>query len=449
MGRLFGTNGIRGVPGRELTPELIMAVGRAVSERLGGRIAVGRDGRSSSPMMSELMVSTLLDSGSDVCDAGVLPTPALQYYAGSGGFDGGVMITASHNPPEFNGIKVMGPNGTEISRETEGEIEALVASEGRKRGPKPGGLRQGTDAIERYLQAVVGHALSERIRSAGLKVVVDAGNGMQALAVPELLGRLGCSAVCLNCEVDGGFPGRGSEPALEKLGGLSKAVVDAGANLGVAFDGDGDRSVFCDEKGTVYTGDRSGSLLVDHILSTGGRGKVVTTVATSKIVEWAVRKNDSELVLTRVGSVDVTHAMVTQGCVAGLEENGGFFYAPHQPVRDGAMALVLMLNVLAERRKKLSEAMAELPAFYQRKGKVPSGKADVTRALSEDAGGAQVDLTDGVKLSFGDGSWVLVRPSGTEPLIRVFAEAKTENRAEELYEKYFGIVRKLTTKKAA
>ena len=260
---------------------------------------------------------------------------------------------------------------------------------------------------------------------------------MQALAAPKLLMHLGCEVKCINCEVDGDFPGRGPEPMPSKLAQLAEETTE-GYDMGVAFDGDGDRSVFCDDSGKVLTGDVSGSFLVKYILERKGRNKVVTTIATSSLADWAVSFTKSELIRTRVGSVDVTDRMLKEGAVAGFEENGGFFYMPHQPVRDGAMTAALMLSALHHYGKSLSALISEMPKYYQVKGKLACPnkfKHYLIRRLAEEAEG-QKDTTDGVKIFEKDGSWVLIRASGTEPLIRVFAESREESMAEKLYKKY-------------
>jgi len=449
MGRLFGTNGIRGIPGKDLTDELVSRVGHVVAARLGRHIGLGHDGRLTSPRLSDIMVRSLLEAGSDVHLIGLAPTPAIQLSIRRGGYDGGVVITASHNPPEFNGIKVMGVGGLEITRSMEEEMERLILS----RVPLPstsirGTLHPVTDSIEAYVKTVVGNVDGDRIRRRRFKVVVDAGNGVQALSAPKILERLGCHVTPVFCDVDGAFPGRGSEPSAEKLTALAENVVKVQADLGVAFDGDGDRVMFCDERGEIHTGDRAGALLLDFILSQKKGLKVVTTVATSSLVDHVTKKNSGVLFRIRVGSVDVTQKMVAEGAIAGLEENGGFFYAPHQPVRDGGMTAALMLDALARWERPLSEAMATLPTYHQRKGKLSCPddlKETVVREVKALADG-HVDTTDGVRIEYDDGSWAIVRPSGTEPLMRVFSESQDVATADRLYVRYYSIVESIIKK---
>lgn len=448
MTKLFGTNGIRGIPGKDLTDELVTKVGRVVGEKLGKDIVVGCDGRVSSPRLSKVMADAINSAGSNVYFVGLAPTPAIQLFAGSGKFTGGVVITASHNPPEFNGIKVMGPNGVEIPRGTESEIEGLVDSMAAGKGSGGGRFYERSGIVEMYVHSILQKVDAAAIRKRAFTIAVDAGNGAQSVSAPSLYESLGCKVIPIFCQVDGLFPGRGSEPVAEKLTVLVETVRREKADLGVAFDGDGDRVVFCDEKGTLYTGDRSGALLLEYILSKRGGQKVVTTVATSNIVEHVVTKHGSTLLKIRVGSVDVTERMLKEKAVAGLEENGGFFYLPHQPVRDGGMASSLMLDALAHWNVPFSVAMERLPRYYQRKSKLACPnplKQGVLEEVKRQADG-ELDLTDGVRINFKDGSWVIVRPSGTEPLIRVFSESTDEKRAEELFTRYFALTEESTKK---
>ncbi|MGA1975978.1 MAG: phosphoglucosamine mutase [Conexivisphaerales archaeon] len=448
MTKLFGTNGIRGIPDKDLSDELVTKVGRAVGQKLGKDIVIGCDGRVSSPRLSKVIADAINSEGSNVYFVGLAPTPAIQLFTGSGKFTGGVVITASHNPPEFNGIKVMGPNGVEIPRGTESEIEGLVDSMKAGKGSGGGTFYERPGVVEMYVRSILRKVDVAAIRKKAFTIAVDAGNGAQSVSAPSLYESLGCRIIPIFCQVDGLFPGRGSEPVAEKLTVLTETVRKEKADLGVAFDGDGDRVVFCDEKGTLYTGDRSGALLLEYILSKKGGQKVVTTVATSNIVDYVVSKHESKLFKIRVGSVDVTEKMLEEKAVAGLEENGGFFYLPHQPVRDGGMTSSLMLDALAHWNVPFSVAMKRLPRYYQRKGKLACPnplKGGVLEMVKAQAKG-ELDLTDGVRINFKDGSWVIVRPSGTEPLIRVFSESTDEKRGEELFTTYFALTEESTKK---
>jgi phosphomannomutase/phosphoglucomutase len=255
---------------------------------------------------------------------------------------------------------------------------------------------------------------------------------------------MGCRVVTINGQTDGNFPGRGPEPTPALLKDLSDAVRSYNADLGVAYDGDGDRSLFCDENGVIYWGDRTGSMLVDHLLSKHVGGAVATTVSTSSLVEMVAANHGSHVIWTTVGSVDVSHAMVNNNAPLGLEENGGFFYGPHIPVRDGAMTTALVLETLAFKHESFSTALSHLKTFYQKKSKFecPNEKKRNVMLILEEKSSKEgkIDRTDGLKIWIDDKSWILLRPSGTEPLIRVFAESDVEEKLESIYQKYEAIV---------
>ena len=440
MARLFGTNGVRGVVNQDFTVELAQGLAASAGSILGKELAVGRDARTSSPMMRDAVVSGLLSVGCSVHDMGVLPTPTLQYMVKSLGLDGGLMVTASHNPPEFNGVKVMAADGVEISRATEDHIEELYL----KGGPEPVpwnmvGTVQELGVLESYIKALVRQVDRRLIASSGLKVALDTGNGVSCLVAPPVASRLGAGVYTVNAELDGSFPGRGSEPTPENLSALRDLIVATGSDLGIGFDGDGDRSIIMDEKGDAVWGDKSLSLIADWYLSTHPGETVATSISTSKGLEDVVSRHGGRVHWVRVGSVDVSRAMVENGYLLGGEENGGIMYGPHHPVRDGAMVMALLLQILAERRRPLSELIAEQPIYSKVKIKVECPnelKEEVLRRLPSLVEGLDVDTLDGVKVTYGDGSWIMVRPSGTEPVCRLYAEARDEETVMSLISDY-------------
>jgi len=440
VGRLFGTNGVRGVVNRDLTLELVQTLAASAGSILGAEIAVGRDGRVTSPMIRDAAVSGLLSVGCNVHDMGLLPTPTLQYMVKWLGLDGGVMVTASHNPPQFNGLKVMAADGVEVSRATENRIEELYF----KGGPEPapwnmvGGVRE-VEATETYIEAVVSRVDRKLISSSGLKVALDTGNGVSSLVIPRVASRLGCGVYTVNAEIDGGFPGRGSEPTPENLDALRGIIEATGADMGIGLDGDGDRSIVMDEKGEAVWGDKSLSLIADWYLERHPGETVVTSISTSKGLEDVVNRHGGRVYWTRVGSVDVSRAMVENGYLLGGEENGGIMYGPHHPVRDGAMVMALLLQILAERRRPLSELIAEQPIYSKAKDKVECPnelKEEVLRRLPGLVEGLNIDTMDGVKLTNRDGSWILIRPSGTEPVCRLYAEARDDDAVRGIVDEY-------------
>jgi phosphomannomutase/phosphoglucomutase len=444
MGRLFGTNGVRGVANKELTVEMIARLAATVGAFLGREIAIGRDGRTTSPMFRDATISGLLSVGCNVHDAGMLPTPALQHAVKHNGLDGGIMITASHNPPEFNGIKVIASDGVEIPREHEAEIEETYFGEGPEPSPWDTIGSIGTlQVLEAYNEAVKSHVDAAAIREAGLKIAIDPGNGVAALTAPEIARDLGCNVYTVNVNVNGRFPGRDSEPRPDNLDCLKRLVRASGADLGIAFDGDGDRSMFVDEKGEIQWGDRSVALLAKDFMAKNPGERVVSAVNSSKVLDDVVTAAGGSVVRTKVGSVVISRVMVDQGIMFGGEENGGIMYGPHLQVRDGSMAMALMLEIMAKAKKPLSELFDELPRYHQLKDRVPCPEELKERALEALRGSVdapEVGTIDGVKLGYEDGSWVLFRPSGTEPVFRIYAEAGSPERVVELVDEHKALI---------
>jgi phosphomannomutase/phosphoglucomutase len=440
--RLFGTNGIRGLVNKELTPELAITIGSAIGTYFGGgNLLVGHDARTSSPMLAKAVIAGLTAAGCHVLFAGMAPTPALQYAVKNHKLEGGVVITASHNPPEYNGIKVVWSDGIEIAREQEIEIENIFFENKIRfaEWDKIGDVQKLTGIIEEYVEAVKGHVDTAKISSKHYHVVVDAANSVAALAVPKLLRELGCRVTTINANIDGTFPSRPPEPRPENLGDLASTVKAVGADLGVAFDGDADRSIFVDEKGEIHWGDKTFALVEKHFLLRNPGEKVVSPISSSTLVKDIADAYGGEIVWTKVGSVTVSHTMKKTGAKLGGEENGGIFYGPHQPVRDGAMATALVLGIMAETGKKLSSLLDELPKYFIEKGKVECPeqlKEKVLEKLIEQTRGLNTSTIDGVKIWFEDKSSILVRPSGTEPLYRLYAEAKTRDKALRLIQDY-------------
>ncbi len=439
MGKLFGTNGVRGVFGKDLTLEMIHDLISSFSSFVRrGPILVGYDGRTSSPLIARTVCATLNAHGLDCSNAGLVPTPCLEFATKKLGYAGGIMVTASHNPPEYNGIKPCASDGVEISRDDEKIIEDLYLK--RNWSPYSDALGKTSEepgAIPVYLKNIVSQISSQKIKSKQFTVVLDLGNGAQAVAAPEFCRLLDCNIVAINGNIDGSFPGRGSEPTPQNLSELSESVRENSADLGIAFDGDGDRSIFCDNKGEVMTGDRSALLLARHILQNSPGSKVVTCLNSGTAIEAIARQFDSSVIRTKVGSVEISRKMVVTGAVLGFEENGGFMYGKHNQVRDGVMALGLMLDLLASSGMTVADLMGTLPPSYTTKDKIqctPEQAARLVDCLSSEFPGS--DTTDGIKISSGPREWVMIRPSGTEPIVRVYAEAGSQEKLDDLMRNY-------------
>ncbi|MCI4322197.1 MAG: phosphoglucosamine mutase [Thermoplasmata archaeon] len=447
--RLFGTNGIREVIGTRLTAPLVTAVAGAMAKvnEPGRPIVVGWDGRTSSPALSRLVSATLALGGHQVIEVGLLPTPAIQYNVTKLGAQLAVILTASHNPPEFNGIKCIAADGLEIPREVEERIEAAVAAGESRSVPfdQIGEIRTDHHGGERYVDGILARVDVAALVKRRFTVVLDCGNGASVPTSPVLLRRLGCRVITLNGHVDGTFPGHLSEPTEANLVDLRRTVPAVGADIGIAHDGDADRAVFVDATGRYLPGEQMLALLARDAVQRAGGGIVVTPVSSSQGIEDAVRPLGGEVVYTRVGSPVVTREMLRRSAVFGGEENGGLIFPKFQLARDGAMTAAAVLDFLARSGRSLGDSLAELPQYALVKEKVECPVAlrqPVLDALSREFAneGARLVTIDGLKVLQEDG-WMLLRPSGTEPLIRVFAEAKDRGRAMQLAQEGLARVR--------
>jgi phosphomannomutase/phosphoglucomutase len=440
--RLFGTNGIRGVVNKELTPEMTIKIGSATGTYFKhAKLLVGYDARTSSPMLARAIIAGLNATGCDVSSAGMVPTPALQYAVKNHKIGGAVIITASHNPPEYNGIKVVWSDGIEISHEQEIEIENIFFEEKTKYADwdKIGKTSELQGIIDEYIEAIKKHVDVTEITKKHFHVVVDAANSVGNLTAPRLLRELGCKVTTINGNIDGTFPGRLPEPRPENLKDLALTVKAVNADLGIAYDGDADRSIFVDEHGEIHWGDKTFALVEKHFLKENPHEKIVTPISSSTLVKDIADAYNGEIVWTKVGSVTVSQTMKKLNAKLGGEENGGIFYGLHQSVRDGAMATALIVDIMARTGKKLSKLLGELPKYFIEKGKVECPNEDKVKVLEKFVKQVQsqnINTIDGVKIWFEDKSDILIRPSGTEPIYRLYAEAKTEEKAIQLVKEY-------------
>ena len=452
--RLFGTNGVRGVVNKELTLDLVIELSQAIGTFFkGGKMVVGSDGRTSSPAFRNLAMGGLASVGCKVHDVGQAPTPMIDFLTRAWKADGGIAVTASHNPPEYNGIKTIKSDGVETDRDEELEIEKIYFSRSWKRAEwnRVGDIVVGIGAgLREYLDSIKKQIDIEKIRSRNLKVVVDPGNGVSALTTPILISELGCKVLTINANVDGRFPGRPSEPRPNTIGSLMSLVKSSGADFGVALDGDGDRAIFVDEAGEAHWGDRTFALIADNYFSANPGRTIVTPVSCSRAIKEIADSRNGRIIWTRVGSVDVSHKMIDLGADLGGEENGGIFYAPHIAVRDGSMAAALVADILAKAGQPLSKLLSVLPTYQLSKEKVPCPnhlKKQVLASLRERTSKYNPETIDGVKVMFEDGTSVLLRPSGTEPIFRVMAEGKTASAAKNVADQYKSIIAEIIKEK--
>ena len=434
MKKLFGTNGVRGVFSEDFTLEFVNDLVMSLATYFkNGKILVGYDGRHSSPLIAKIVSSALNYSGLDCYMARLVPTPCLEYATKKLGYDGGLMITASHNPPQYNGIKPVAPDGVEISREDERKIEKIFDEKNWLKADTFGKTFEETNVISTYIDGITSLVCIDHINEKKFKVCLDLGNGAQSVTAKNLCEALGCEVFSINENIDGDFPGRGSEPTPQNLDELSKLVVETNSDLGIAFDGDGDRSIFCDENGKILTGDISALLLCDYLLKQYPNSQVVTCLNSGNIIEKIVEKSDSRVVRTKVGSVEVSRRMVNDDALIGYEENGGFMFGKHNHVRDGGMTLALMLDLLSKSKSTLSENIENIPPSFTTKTKIEcsleQSKIVISELLKEFP---DSNTSDGIKIYVDENNWVMIRPSGTEPIIRIYGESNSQQNLDSL-----------------
>ena len=415
--QLFGTSGIRRLADRSLI-ELALKVGLAVGE-VYGNVVVGCDTRTSSDTVKHAFISGVLAAGSRCSDAGVIPTPTLGLAARS--FQAGAMITASHNPPEYNGIKLLNPDGSAFDADQRGQIEDMVINNSISVAPwsemESSYIQNG--AVEKHIE----HILKDFPDELRLRVVVDCGCGAASVITPRLLKRLGCEVIAQNCYPTGFFP-HAIEPMEDNLGDLMRATRELGADLGIAHDGDADRMMAVDKKGRFIPGDK---LLVLFAQKVGAK-EVVTTIDASMVIE------DMGFNVTRtpVGDTYVSDELKRGGDFGG--EPSGSWVFPHSSLcPDGIYAAAQLVTIASQ--EKLSRLVDDIPDYPLLRGNVLGEgmiMSDLERTLLN-MEPLSVSNIDGLKLSFRDG-WLLIRPSGTEPKVRVTAEAKDEARVRQLYD---------------
>jgi len=435
---IFGSSGVRGVANEYLNPEFVCQIGKAAGTVWGtDRVAIARDTRATGEMLSNAAASGLAAVGADVDRLAVVPTPGLQAYCEHEGIPG-LMVTASHNPPEYNGVKLVGPDGIELSRGTLERVEQRLLAEDFDAVPwsETGSETRIDDA--RYVREVLAAVDRERIADANLTVALDPGHGAGSVTSPEIFRSLGCEVVTVNAQPDGYFPGRDPEPIAENLADLGRLVRAADADVGIAHDGDADRAIFFDEHGEFVDGDAALAALAAAELSAGD--VAVSAVNVSQRLVDVVETANADLSLTAIGSTNLItriNDLRESGesvPIAG-EGNGGILFPNYRLARDGAYTAARFLELLAE--QSVSDLVAPYDDYHTLRMDVEYAdddeRADLLAAIERVAERADADLdtTDGYRLDYGD-SWVLARPSGTEPVIRIYAESSDPRRATDL-----------------
>lgn len=461
---MVSVSGMRGHVGTDLTPELVArhaaALGSWAASQGKPIVVLGRDSRTSGPMFAAAAASGLMSVGVDVIDLGIVPTPTVQLAVEHHHAGAGLILTASHNPIEWNALKFVGPDGIFLDAEAGAAVRAL-AEQGpvRKGWDGLGALRSDSGALGRHFDQVLKLPVIdlERIRARRFTVAIDCVRGAGGASIPALLERLGCTVAGINLETDGRFP-RAPEPLPENLGDLGRLVRESRADIGMAVDPDVDRLALVDEQGAPIGEDYTLAFACRAVLGQGGRAfgrsdvqaaardpggetagrrdgapVVVVNLSTSLVVEDAARDFGARFVRAAVGEANVARAMRDEGALIGGEGNGGVMYPALHIGRDAPLGVALILHLLAESGVSVSELVRRHPRYTIVKAKGPRGGdlAALYAGLRRRFPDATADERDGLRLAWGD-RWVHVRPSGTEPIIRYIAEAPTPAEAEAL-----------------
>ena len=427
--KLFGTSGIRGKVGIEVTPELALGIGRSLSTLLGEGhcIVVGYDSRTSNEMLEKALTAGILEGGCNVLSLGLAPTPLVGYATMKIGADAGVMITASHNPPQDNGLKIWNRNGMAYRAHQERALEKVIHYKTFTNTSWENIGR--VEDISRLSAHYITDLLNFIDIKPGLKVVVDCANGAASYISPLLLRKAGCKVITLNSQPDGFFPGRMPEPSDENLGELKEMVKASEADLGIAHDGDADRMVAVDEKGNMAEFDKLLSLVASEI---GGR--VVTTVDASSTIDLCMDKKDGQVIRTEVGDVHVAEAIEEHKASFGGEPSGTWIHPDFCMCPDGLLSALRVID-LVQKKGPLSQLLKDVPSFPTLRERIDCEESQKDLVMEkvkkklpnlfEDV--IKVDLIDGVRISMKDGNWILIRPSGTEPYLRITLGTRLSN----------------------
>jgi len=430
-------SGVRGIIGEGLDGQMVLNLAAAFGKSLkGGPVVVGRDSRPTGPQMRLAVLAGLAFSGNDVIDIGLVPTPTVGLMVRELGAAGGIQISASHNPVEWNALKFFNGEGFFLNQE---DFERFMAfyekgDFGKATWEKLGKVSRRDDAIDIHIRRVLDFVDVEAAKTRKLKAVVDGCRSVGGLILPPLLEKLGCEVIPLDCEADGQFT-RPLEPTPAHLGGLCKKVKETGADVGFAADPDADRLAMVSEKGEPMGEDFSLALAADYIAGKTG-SDIVTNLSTTMALDDIAKKHGVKIYRTMVGEAHVVQGILEHGAKIGGEGNGGVIVPEVHPGRDAATGVALICELLATKGKgrTISEVASEIPLYHIVKDKVPAKEHDeepIAKALGEKFGEAEFDRTEGLKMIWPD-AWVHLRPSNTEPIIRIIAEAKSLEKAEEI-----------------
>jgi phosphomannomutase len=443
---MVSISGVRGVVGSTLTPDVVVLYASAFAEYCNrGLIVVGRDGRITGKPITHLVTSTLVSMGCDVIGLGICPTPTVQLAVERSRAAGGIAVTASHNPIVWNGLKFLADSGMFLDSPQQAIFRTIVQKPDRQYVPwnQTGGFTSDTSWIDKHIQAIleIPYLNLRIVRRRKFKVVVDCVNAAGSVIVPKLLKSLGCRVIEMNCDASGVFA-HDPEPVPQNLGSLARRVRKERADLGIAVDPDVDRLVLIDELGKPIGEEYTIASIVQFVLlKEAGRKRknpalnVVINLSTTRAVEDIAARYSATVIRTPVGEINVARRMKETGAVVGGEGSGGVILPKVHFGRDAPVGIALTLQHLAEFDGPLSELRNSLPDYAIEKAKIDAGSRNpseiMERLANRYAGKGTVNTEDGLRIDFGD-SWVHLRPSNTEPIIRIIGEARDADKAKEL-----------------
>jgi phosphomannomutase len=440
--KIFKAYDIRGTYPDQLNEEVAYKVGGALVEYLSPKnVAVGRDMRLSSPKLHEGLTRGILEAGCDVIDIGLVSTDCLYFAVGRFGYDAGVMITASHNPPEYNGFKMCRKEAVPLSGEAGiDQIKTLVLK-GDFSPPQKLGTIEKHDVESAYIQHLLSFVDKDKIKP--FKMVVDAGNGMAGKIIPKLFSHLRCKVIPMFFELDGSFPHHLASPIEpENIAPLRERVLAEKADLGAAFDGDADRMFLVDEKAQPLGGDMVTALVAKNLLKRGKGATILYNLICSKAVPQIIESSGGKAVRTRVGHALIKPLMKKHNAIFGGEHSGHFYFRNNWFADSGLIALLVCLELISEENKPLS-ALVKSTDPYFRSGEINSrvtGIPQKLREIEKQYSSGKIDHLDGITVDFKDW-WFNVRPSNTEPLVRLNIEATTKEKLEEKREELLKLIR--------
>jgi phosphomannomutase len=449
---MMSVSGIRGIVGKSITPDLVLAVGRAFARFASkGTVIVGRDSRPSGEAISRSLTAALNMSGADVIDLGIVPTPTVQLMVEKLGAAGGIIVSASHNPIEWNAFKLVNGDGLFFTPKQADRFFSMMKEEGAYASwDGMGWTVEDSDAGEKHIDAVLEMVNVSAIKKKKYKVVLDSVNGAGSKITQTLLEKLGCRVVPINCDENGIFT-RGAEPLPEHLGDLREAVVKEKADIGFAQDPDADRLAIVDNSGEPLGEEYTVTLVSDHILSTTS-GPVVVNLSTTKAVEDIAEKHNVPFARSQVGEINVVNLMKKKKAVIGGEGNGGVIHPGIHLGRDSLVGIAFILDMMASRKKSIGELKGEMPLYFMKKGKIElKGRAsveEIAASVVKEWHSEKIDTRDGIRIDFTDSSpykasWIHLRPSNTEPVYRIICEAPTEKGCRSLYKRFHSDIKKM------